>query len=343
MFVKVTILIKRQQNICNMDFKNPKLEKALLILVYALTFLVVAYVAVSLFVQATDNGAEAVDSAYKAEMRENYGNYLPELPDSLTFCGEKVPLEDFDVREALDAEIIKVMYWHSQMFIYLKRANRYFPTLRRTLAENNMPEDFLYLCVAESGMDHVVSPAKAVGFWQILESTGKDGGLEINSEVDERYNIEKSTKVACKYLRQGYNKFGSWTMAAAAYNCGQAGLQKLVDNQGVNSYYDLRNYTETGRYVFRILALKLVMQNPEKYGFVYKEKDLYPELKTRTIEVDTAINDLYEFGRQQCVNYKMLKMLNPWLRDTKLTNKHGKKYQIKVLDQQMRETTYNSK
>jgi hypothetical protein len=132
-------------------------------------------------------------------------------------------------------------------------------------------------------------------------------------------------------------------MAAAAYNCGQAGLQKLVDNQGVNSYYDLRNYTETGRYVFRILALKLVMQNPEKYGFVYKEKDLYPEIKTRTIEVDTAINDLYEFGRQQCVNYKMLKILNPWLRDTKLTNKHGKKYQIKVLDQQMRETTYNSK
>ena len=323
-----------------MNIKNPKLEKALLILVYALTFLVVAYVAVSLFVQATDNGADSVDSAYKAEMRENFGNYLPELPDSLTFCGEKVPLENFDVREALDAEIIKVMYWHSQMFIYLKRANRYFPTLRRILAENNMPEDFIYLCVAESGMDHVVSPAKAVGFWQILEATGKDGGLEINSEVDERYNIEKSTKVACKYLRQGRDKFGSWTMAAAAYNCGQAGLQKLVDNQGVNSYYDLRNYTETGRYVFRILALKLVMQNPAKYGFVYKEKDLYPEIKTRTIEVDSSISDLYEFGRQYSVNYKMLKILNPWLRDTKLTNKHGKKYQIKVLDAAGRKDVY---
>ena len=326
-----------------MNIKNPKLERALLILVYALTFLVVAYVSVNLFVQATGNGEQSVDTAYSAEMRENYGNYLPALPDSLTFCGERVPLEDFDVREALDAEIIKVMYWHSQMFIYLKRAHRYFPTLRRALAENNMPEDFLYLCVAESGMDHVVSPAKAVGFWQILESTGKDGGLEINAEVDERYNIEKSTKVACKYLRQGYQKFGSWTMAAAAYNCGPAGLQKLVDRQGVNSYYDLRNYTETGRYVFRILALKLVMQNPEQYGFVYKEKDLYPELKTRTIEVDTTINDLYSFGKEVTGTYKMLKILNPWLRDTKLTNKHGKKYQIKVLAEEDRKKVYSQK
>lgn len=326
-----------------MNIKNPKLEKALLILVYALTFLVVAYVSVSLFVQASGSGSESVDSAYSAEMRDNYNNYLPQIPDTLTFCGERVPLENFDVREALDAELIKVMYWHSQMFIYLKRANRYFPTLRRILAENNMPSDFIYLCVAESGMDHVVSPAKAVGFWQILESTGKDGGLEINSEVDERYNIEKSTKVACKYLRQGYNKFGSWTMAAAAYNCGQAGLQKLVDNQGVNSYYDLRNYTETGRYVFRILALKLVMQNPEQYGFVYKEKDLYPEIKTRTIEVDTTINDLCAFGKEVTGTYKMLKILNPWLRDTKLSNKHGKKYQIKVLDESERKKVYGQK
>ena len=330
-------------NYYTMNIKNPKLEKALLILVYALTFLVVAYVSVSLFVQASGSGTDSVDSAYSAEMRDNYSNYLPQIPDTLSFCGERVPLENFDVREALDAELVKVMYWHSQMFIYLKRANRYFPTLRRILAENNMPPDFIYLCVAESGMDHVVSPAKAVGFWQILEATGKDGGLEINSEVDERYNIEKSTRVACKYLRQGYNKFGSWTMAAAAYNCGQAGLQKLVDNQGVTSYYDQRNYTETGRYVFRILALKLVMQHPEQYGFVYKEKDLYPELKTRTIEVDTTINDLYSFGKEVTGTYKMLKILNPWLRDTKLTNKHGKKYQIKVLAEEDRKKVYSQK
>ncbi|MCR5455603.1 MAG: lytic transglycosylase domain-containing protein [Bacteroidales bacterium] len=323
-----------------MNFKNPKLERALLILVYILTLLVVAYVSVSLFVQAACNGAESVDSSYSAKMRENYGNYLPPLPDTLSFCGEQVPLENFDVREALDAEVVKVMYWHSQMFLLLKRANRYFPTLRRILAENNMHEDFIYLCVAESGMDHVVSPAKAVGFWQLLEATGKECGLEINSEVDERYNIEKSTKVACKYLRQGYDKFGSWTLSAAAYNCGQSGLQKLIDRQGVTSYYDLRNYTETGRYVFRILALKLVMQNPEKYGFVYKEKDLYPEIKTRTIEVDSSISNLYEFGKQVTVNYKMLKILNPWLRDNKLTNKDGKTYQIKVLDQTIRENTY---
>jgi len=283
-----------------MNFNNPKLERAFLVLVYLLTFLVVAYVSVSLFVQAADNNS--ADTAYNAEMRENYGNYLPQLPDTLTFCGERVPLEDFDVREALDAEIIKVMYWHSQMFIYLKRANRYFPTLRKILAENGIHEDFLYLCVAESGMDHVVSPAKAVGFWQLLESTGKDAGLEINSEVDERYNIEKSTRVACKYFHQAHDKFGNWTLAAASYNCGQAGMQKLIDRQGVDSYYDLRNYTETGRYIFRILALKLVMQNPSAYGFVYKEKDLYPELKTRTIEVDTTVEDLYTFAKDVTLN-----------------------------------------
>ncbi len=322
-----------------MNIKNSKLERALLMLVYLLTFLVVAYVSVNLFVQATDNSS--VDSAYKAEMRENYGNYLPRLPDSLTFCGERVPLEDFDVREALDAEIIKVMYWHSQMFLYLKRANRYFPTIREILAQNNIHEDFLYLCVAESGMDHVVSPAKAVGFWQLLESTGKENGLEINSEVDERYNVEKATKVACKYFHQAYRKFGNWTLAAASYNCGQAGMQKLVDRQGVDSYYDLRNYTETGRYIYRILALKLVMQNPDAYGFVYKENDLYPEIKTRTIEVDTTINDLYTFAKDVSVNYKMLKLLNPWLRDTKLTNKSGKVYKIKVVDQSERRQAYS--
>lgn len=323
-----------------MNIKNSKLEKALLMLVYLLTFLVVSYVAVSLFVQASCNGVESVDSAYSAEMRENYNNYLPPLPDTLSFCGERVPLEDFDVREALDAEIIKVMYWHSQLFIYIKRANRYFPTLRRLLAENNIPEDFLYLCVAESGMDHVVSPAKAAGFWQLLEATGKESGLEINDEVDERFNIEKSTSAACKYLRQAYNKFGSWTLSAAAYNCGQTGLQTLIERQGVSSYYDLRNYTETGRYVYRILALKLVMQNPEKYGFIYKEKDLYPEFKCRTIEVDSSISSLYDFGKEVSVNYKMLKILNPWLRSTKLTNKNGKTYQIKVIDQSIRENLY---
>lgn len=312
-----------------MSINNPKISKALLALVYVVTFAVIAFVSISLFVQA--RGIDDREIMAGREPLATNDNMVPYIPDSLTFCGERVPLEDFDVREALESEMIKIMYWHSSTILYLKRAHRYFPTLSRLLAENQMPQDFLYLCVCESGMDNVVSPAKAVGFWQILESTGREGGLEINAEVDERYDFEKSTVVACKYLRQAYQKFGSWALAAAAYNCGQNGMQKVASAQGISDYYDLRHNPETGRYVYRILAYKIIMTNPERYGFSLCPEDLYPEIPTRTIQVDSAITDMYAFARSQCVNYKMLKMLNPWLRDNKLTNRYRKTYNIKVL------------
>lgn len=320
-----------------MFFSNNKTGEKILFAAYLLTFFVAAFAAVKLFVQAAEDSS---DTTYKADMKDNFTNYLPVLPDKLDFCGEKVPLEYFDVRESLERELIKTMYWHSETFLYLKRANRYFPVMAKILKENNVPEDFLYLCVTESGMSNVVSPAKAVGFWQLLEATGKENGLEITSEVDERYDVEKSTEAACKYLKQAYVKFGNWTMVAAAYNCGQAGAQRLIKNQGETSYYDLKHNTETGRYVYRILAYKLLLTHPEDYGFVFREKDLYPVLKTEKIEVDSTINDLYSFGKQVTGTYKMLKLLNPWLRDTKLTNTKGTVYKITVLKEGARENTY---
>ncbi|MBR4679317.1 MAG: lytic transglycosylase domain-containing protein [Bacteroidales bacterium] len=320
-----------------MFFSNNKTGEKILFAAYLLTFFVAAFAAVKLFVQAAEDSS---DTTYKADMKDNFTNYLPVLPDKLDFCGERVPLEYFDVRESLERELIKTMYWHSETFLYLKRANRYFPVMKKILKENGVPEDFIYLCVTESGMSNVVSPAKAVGFWQLLEATGKENGLEITSEVDERYDVEKSTVAACKYLKQAYVKFGNWTMVAAAYNCGQAGAQRLIKNQGETSYYDLKHNTETGRYVYRILAYKLLLSHPEDYGFVFREKDLYPVLKTETIEIDSTINDLYSFGKQVTGTYKMLKLLNPWLRDTKLTNTKGTVYKITVLKEGARENTY---
>lgn len=307
--------------------KNIKPSNIALNIVYVLTLGVTAFLAVKLFTQAiTDDG----DQAYKTEMSQNYINYNPILPEKLDFCGENVPLEYFDVREALEKELLKTMYWHSETFLYLKRMNRYFPQMRKILKQNNIPEDFLYLCVAESGMDHVVSYAKAVGFWQILEATGKECGLEINDEVDERYNIEKSTQAACKYFKQAYDKFGSWTLVAASYNAGQGAVSRFIRQQEVSDYYDMHMAKETMRYVYRILAYKLLLTQPEEYGFCFREKDLYKIVKTDTLTVDTAITDLRAFARTYSQNYKLFKMFNPWLRDSKLTNKNGKEYKIVV-------------
>ncbi|MCQ2973858.1 MAG: lytic transglycosylase domain-containing protein [Bacteroidales bacterium] len=314
-----------------------KISHILLVIGIILSVVIICTSTFQLFVHSNK---EDGDSLYVAEMKSKYSNYCPVLPEEIDFCGERVPIENFDVRESLEKEIIKVMYWHSETYLYIKRANRYFPAMRKILKENNIPEDFLFLCVVESGMDNVVSPAKAVGFWQILEATAKDAGLEVNDEVDERYDFEKSTLAACKYLRQAYNKFHSWTSAAAAYNCGQGGLNKLINQQGENNYYNLKLYTETGRYVYRILAFKLILSNPDDYGFCYRQKDLYEPIETETVEVDSAITNLYDFGKKFSGNYKVFKILNPWLRDTKLTNKDKKTYKIKVLADGAREKEY---
>jgi hypothetical protein len=264
----------------------------------------------------------------------------PELPAALDFAGENVPLENFDTRESLERELTTNMFLHSSTLHIIKRANRFFPTIEAILKINNIPDDFKYLCAAESGLLQAVSPAKAVGFWQILPATGKELGLEINSEVDERYHVEKSTLAACKFLQKSHGIFGSWSMAAASYNMGCGGLTRQVVRQKSASYHDLTLSDETSRYLFRILALKLIISNPEKYGFNIHAGELYPPFQYKEVVVKTAIPSWADFAAQYGTNYKILKILNPWLREAELQNKARKTYYIKVPEAGFRENAY---
>lgn len=258
--------------------------------------------------------------------------YTPvDLPEKIEFAGEKVPLEYYDVRENLDRELLSNAYFHSQTIRYIKTAPRIFSIIEPILKENGIPDDFKYLCAAESGFDvKAVSPAKAVGLWQLLESSAKENGLEVNAEVDERYHIEKSTQVACKLLKAAYSKYGSWAMAAASYNGGIAGLDKKIAVQKASSYYDLLFVEETTRYVFRILALKLVMENPEKYGFKISKDQLYPIIETQNVTINTSVPDWADFAIARGITYKELKAFNPWLRETFLKNPMKRTYILKI-------------
>ncbi|NOU17507.1 MAG: lytic transglycosylase domain-containing protein [Bacteroidales bacterium] len=267
--------------------------------------------------------------------------YQIPLPEKLSFAGEEVPLKYFDVRESLDRELQLNTYWHSQTLLILKRASRYFPIIEPILKEKGIPDDFKFLAVAESALAQEISPAKAVGFWQILEKTGKELGLEINKEVDERYSIEKSTRAACDYLLKSYNRFGNWTMAAASYNFGSNGIDRQIDRQNNESYYNLVLGDETGRYLYRILAFKAIFENPQKYGFVLTKNNLYPPLKCYCVEVDTSITSIARFAEHFKSNYKMIKTFNPWLRENYLPNKTRKKYQIQIPTEDYRENAYS--
>ncbi|MDR2813822.1 MAG: lytic transglycosylase domain-containing protein [Prevotellaceae bacterium] len=268
---------------------------------------------------------------------------LPELPASLDFAGEKIPLENFDTRESLERELTVNMFWHSQMFLIIKQTSRYFPVIEAILRSNGIPDDFKYLCVAESGLQQVTSPAGAVGLWQLMLGTGKELGLEINSEVDERYHLEKSTLAACKYLQKSHSLFGSWTLAAAAYNMGTKGLAQQMERQRSTSYHDMRLNDETSRYIFRILAFKLIISNPQKYGFYIPLNEMYPTYRYREVMVNTPVPSWADFAIRHNTNYKILKLLNPWLRDAMLTNKHGRTYYIKVPKEGFREKAYGKK
>jgi hypothetical protein len=212
----------------------------------------------------------------------------------------------------------------------MKRAHKYFPVIEPILAKNGIPDDFKYLAVAESGLQNVVSPAGATGFWQIMKATGKEYGLEINDNVDERYHLEKATEVAARYLNRYKNKYGSWTLAAAAYNAGTGSIDKYMNIQKAEGYYDLLLGQETGRYVFRIMAIKEILSNPEKYGFQIEKKDLYENVPTFQVSVDTAVSNFADFASQYEINYKILKRHNPWLREPHLNNASGKMYQISI-------------
>ena len=253
-----------------------------------------------------------------------------DLPETLDFCGEEVPLDLFYVRERLEREIIVNSYRHSATLLLLKRTTRWFPVMEPLMEKYGLPEDFKYLSMIESELTNAVSPAKAVGFWQFLEGTGKEYGLEINKEVDMRYNVEKETVAACKYLKESYRKFGSWTLAAAAFNCGNGKITKTRDEQRVTSYYDMLLPEETQRYMFRILALKVITENPEKYGFQISDNGWYQPYQTKTVTVTESIPDLVQFAYEQGTNLKMLKHFNPWLRGNTLTISAGNSYDIKI-------------
>lgn len=276
----------------------------------------------------------AACSNSRNQLPDSLGTHLftpVKLPEKLKFAGEDVPMDYFDVRESLDRELLSTVYFHSQTIRYIKNMPRYFSIIEPILKSNGVPEDFKYLCVAESGFDtKAYSPSKAAGLWQLLESTAKENGLEINAEVDERYNIEKSTEVACRMFKSAYQKFGSWALVAASYNGGRAGLDQKIATQKVKSYYDLLFVEETTRYVFRILALKMVMEEPEEYGFKVNKKDNYPIIETDNVEVKGSVADLAAFAISKGINYKILKMFNPWLRDTFLKNPTKKTYTLKI-------------
>jgi hypothetical protein len=264
-------------------------------------------------------------------LKEKYSIFaLPKPSSNIYFANERVPLENPDIWERYDKELLKNTYWQSNTLLLHKRAAKYFPIIEPILKKNNLPDDFKYLALIESGLENVTSPAGAKGFWQIMKSTAKEFNLEVNTEVDERYHIQKSTQAACDFLSSAKSKFGSWTLAAAAYNMGRTGLQKQMNRQKSYTYYDLLLNNETSRYVFRILAIKEIIENPKKYGFQLRTEDLYENIPTYTVMVDSTVSSWADFSREYGINYKILKLHNPWLRESYLNNKLKKKYYIEI-------------
>ena len=275
---------------------------------------------------------ENIDEVTDKINKSNYDVFSIDLPKSIDFSGEKISLNENDLKERLDRELLVNVYWQSNMFLMIKRSNKYFPIIEKILKEEGVPNDFKYLAVIESGLQNVRSPKGAKGIWQIMYNTGRELGLEVNSNVDERYNLELSTRAACKYLKKAKEKLGSWTLAAASYNRGISGIRRKLADQQVDNYYDLLLGTETKRYMFRVLAMKMILTDPSNYGYNYNEKDLYKFEKVKNFKVDTAITNLARFSKQMGINYKILKIHNPWLIQNHLNNKSRKLYNIKIPD-----------
>jgi len=267
-----------------------------------------------------------LDRDYRELFYKHYRIFTPEIPAQANFAGEKAPLELVYVRESFEREIFANTYMHSSTILMFKRANRWFPFIEPILMKNNIPDDFKFLALAESNLANVVSPSGAEGFWQFIKPTGQKYKLEITEEVDERYNVEKATEAACKYFREAYSRFNNWTLVAASYNRGLDGLSRALENQKVNSYYDLSLVDETARYVYRIMAIKEVYNHPTKFGYYLRSTDFYPPIPTFTVTIDTTISDLADFAFKQKVNYRILREFNPWIRRYNLPNKSGKTY-----------------
>ena len=270
------------------------------------------------------------DNIHQQGFNSKYNVYSVLKPNNLKFADELVPNTSLDVWERLDKELLKNIYWQSNTLLYFKRANKYFPIIEEILAKNNIPDDFKYLALIESGFEYTVSPSGAAGFWQIMRGTAREYGLEVNYAIDERYNLRKSTEAACSYLRKAYDEFGSWTMAAASYNMGINGVRRKIEKQETNNYFNLYLNDETSRYVFRIIVIKEIMENPRKYGFVFRDNDLYTHPQVKQIRVDSTIDNLYSFAKDHNINYKILKKYNPWLRISKLPDESRRVYYIDI-------------
>ena len=295
-------------------------------------FFSVLIFSVSLFNNLICAGTPEVDNAVKKE-----GNLLPQqvhslpIPEKMSFAGKNVALERYDLRERLDREILAFTYMHSTTFLLIKRANLYFPIIEPILKENNIPDDFKYLALIESYLNpRSVSPAKAAGVWQFLTETGKEYGLEVNSQVDERFHLEKATTAACKYLQDSYDLYSDWALAAAAYNAGKNRITTELEKQRVDNYFDLYLNEETSRYVFRILAAKEILSNPQKFGFNLSKEDFYHTVRIKEVEVSGVIENWGDWAKNYGITYAQLKYFNHWIRDIKLDNKSGKTYKVKI-------------
>jgi len=255
---------------------------------------------------------------------------VPDVPRSMTFAGEPVPLERRDVYEQLQRELLVNYYYESGTLYLMLLTTRYMPFIEGRLKANGVPDDFKYLCVAESALQNVTSKAGAVGFWQFMKDTGPKYGLMINDEVDERYNVEKATDAACRYFKEAYGRFGTWTGAAASYNCGLTGFDNFTTYQRTKNYYDLLLPDETMRYVFRILALKYILTQADKLGFIIAANETYKPYKTRTVSVTASIPDIAQYAIDNGTNYRTLRTLNPWLRNHTLTVRDGQSFDIQL-------------
>lgn len=289
---------------------------------------IISVCSIFIFGTASDSLKNAINNDKNTS--ETYQIKALKIPDNLEFAGEKVPLSKPEIVERIDRELLVNTYWQSNTMLLIKRAHKYFPIIEPILKKNGIPDDFKYLAAIESGLVNATSPAGAKGFWQIMPETAKENSLEVNSNVDERYHVEKSTEVACVYLNKAKKKFGNWTLAAASYNAGMYGISKKLEEQFVDDYYDLLVSDETKRYLPRIIAVKEILSNPSKYGFIFDKEDLYTEDETKTIQVDSTIANIAVFSKKLGTNYNVLKLHNPWLRENNLNNSSKKQYEIKI-------------
>ena len=297
----------------------------------ALLFTVLIAATAGIFLHFTGTKSDK-DKEYREAFMNDTRFYSVPLPETIEFAGEKVPLDMYHVRESLDRELLVNTNWHSNTLLTLKRAARYFPMIEPILKKNGIPDDFKYLAIIESGLMNVVSPSNAAGFWQFLDKTGRQYGLEVTSEVDERYHHRKATEAACKYLKDAYITFGSWTRAAAAYNAGQGRISRESERQEIDNYYDMYLNPETARYIYRILAVKLIFEDPTAYGYYLRNKDLYPPVPVNSYKVDADITNLVNFAKSKNSTYRILKEFNPWLRTDQLKVSSGKTYVIELPD-----------